>query len=110
MFSKSTIGQEHSALPLRNSCNPAVFVTPVYVEAQIVLVIRSRPVDITYWYFRYRTRKVVFHLAPCSSLKGLMSELTGRGDYIQPSNLSIKLKSTPPALRSNDLFGVAVML
>ena len=30
-------------------------------------------------------------------------ELTGRGDYIQPSIQSIKLRSTLPALRSNDL-------
>ena len=38
------------------------------------------------------------------------SELTGRGDYVQPSIQSIKLRNTRPALRSNDLFGVAVML
>src|SRR2546425_1272539 len=31
--------------------------------------------------------------------------LTGRGDYIQPSNLSITLRSAHPALRSDDLFG-----
>jgi hypothetical protein len=30
--------------------------------------------------------------------------LTGRGDYIQPSIQSIKLRNTLPALRSNDLF------
>ena len=34
-------------------------------------------------------------------------ELTGRGDYIQPSFQSIKLRNTLPALRSNDLFGGA---
>src|SRR2546421_12359295 len=33
------------------------------------------------------------------------SELTGRGLYIQLSNLSIKLRNTLPALRSNELFG-----
>jgi hypothetical protein len=33
------------------------------------------------------------------------SELTGRGDYIQPSIQSIKLRKRLSALRSNDLFG-----
>jgi len=32
-------------------------------------------------------------------------ELTGRGDYIQPSNQTIKLRKRLSALRSNDLFG-----
>src|SRR5258706_502524 len=36
-------------------------------------------------------------------------ELTGRGDYIQPSIQSIKLRNTRPALRSNDLFDIVVI-
>jgi hypothetical protein len=35
--------------------------------------------------------------------KGITAELTGRGDYIQPSIQPIKLRNTLPALRSNDL-------
>src|SRR6266849_4348684 len=35
------------------------------------------------------------------------SKLTGRGDYIQPSNQTINLRKKLPALRSNDLFGVS---
>jgi hypothetical protein len=34
-------------------------------------------------------------------------ELTGHGDYIQPLIQSIKLRNTPPALRSNDLLDAA---
>ncbi len=34
---------------------------------------------------------------------GITSELTGRGDYLQPSTQTIKLKNALPALRSNDL-------
>jgi hypothetical protein len=37
-----------------------------------------------------------------------MSELTARRDYIQPSIQSIKLKNTLPALRSDDLFDIAL--
>jgi hypothetical protein len=36
-------------------------------------------------------------------------ELTGRGDYIQPSFQSIKLRNTRPTLRSNDLFDLALI-
>jgi hypothetical protein len=36
-------------------------------------------------------------------MKHPTSELTGRGDYIQPSIRPIKLRNTLPALRSNDL-------
>jgi hypothetical protein len=36
-------------------------------------------------------------------------ELTGRGDYIQPSIQSIKLRNTLPALRSNDLLCLRLM-
>src|SRR2546421_9401151 len=61
LLSKSAIGQEHPAMPFRNSCNPAVFATPVYAEAKIALVICRSHVDIPYGYFRYRTRKLRFH-------------------------------------------------
>ena len=33
---------------------------------------------------------------------GIERQLTGRGDYIQPSNLSIMLRYTLPDLRSNE--------
>src|ERR1700716_2375961 len=38
------------------------------------------------------------------------SELTGRGVYIQPSIQSIKLRNTPPALRSNDVLDAPLPL
>jgi hypothetical protein len=37
-------------------------------------------------------------------ISGITLELTGRGDYIQPSVQSIKLRKRLSALRSNDLF------
>ena len=39
---------------------------------------------------------------------GITAELTGRGDYIQPSIQSIILRNTLPALRSNDELGGVV--
>ena len=38
-------------------------------------------------------------------LRRITVELTGRGDYIQPSIQSIKLRNPLPALRSNELLG-----
>jgi hypothetical protein len=38
-----------------------------------------------------------------SLLRGITFELTGRGDYIQPSFQAIKLRKRLSALRSNDL-------
>jgi hypothetical protein len=42
--------------------------------------------------------------------KRITVELTGRGDYIQPSIQTIKLRNALSALRSNDLFGVAIVV
>jgi hypothetical protein len=47
---------------------------------------------------------------PGRVIVGLTIEFTGRGDFIQPSNLSIKLRKTLPALRSNEWLGRSPML
>jgi hypothetical protein len=50
-----------------------------------------------------------FGLAMTHSAVGITVELTGRGDYIQPSFQSIKLRKRLSALRSNELLDRAAI-
>jgi ABC-type branched-subunit amino acid transport system substrate-binding protein len=50
--SKSVVGQKHSAVSFRDSCDATFFATPIYAEAKLLLVVRGGFVYILYRYLR----------------------------------------------------------
>src|SRR5215475_3522138 len=54
-LAKSRIGQEDSAEPPRNACDPAVLATPVQSKTEIVHVVGCSFGDVIYRYFWDRT-------------------------------------------------------
>src|SRR4029077_128780 len=62
VLSEEGIGQKDSAMPFRDSRNPAIFAAPVHFEAEVFFIVLSSLVDITYRYFGDSSGKIRVHL------------------------------------------------